>query len=164
MTPRPPAPAPLATTLEFAQQVFAKLSEAVNAVQDGNIPVQDLGMHDAINDPDPRFRDESAVFSAVGTPGDPGYISIFNGFAIMQIGGVQYQLNQQLGPLAMRNSSPDMAQGDKNYVQQGHGADTVNEPVPGCKISFKLAPSQGGTPGVATPYYGAPGSFSGVSS
>lgn len=150
-------PASLACTLEYAQEVGAKLFAAAAKVQDSGIPVIDEGVHDAIDDPDPRYRDLQVLFTAIGTPGTPGYVSIFNGFAILTIAGTQYQLNQQLAPFAARNATPDMAQADRNYAQQGHGADEVNVPVAGCNISFKLAPSQGGTPGVATPYYSAPG-------
>lgn len=46
------------------------------------------------------------------------------------------------GSLIKRSLQPDMAQGDSNYTQQGHGASTINVPAGGI-LTLSLYPTEG---------------------
>jgi hypothetical protein len=64
----------------------------------------------------------------VGSPGEPN--------------AVVYSLSEWACQLAERETNPDMAFGDTNYQEVGHGADTIDAPVPG-KIAIELLADTG---------------------
>jgi hypothetical protein len=77
-------------------------------------------------------------------PGDIGDWWVEGNFAV---GGgtataADYDISEWAGILSDREIQPDMGSGDTNYQQVGHGANTVNVPVPG-KIAFTLLPDEG---------------------
>lgn len=65
---------------------------------------------------------------AVGAPGDPAT--------------VVYSLSEWACVLAARETDPDQGSGDTNYQEVGHGANTVDQAVPG-KIAIELLADTG---------------------
>jgi hypothetical protein len=56
--------------------------------------------------------------------------------------GKSYVVNDVAGEMIYRTEFPDPDEGDSNYIQEGHGADAKDVPVPG-KISLILLPEEG---------------------
>ncbi len=62
-----------------------------------------------------------------------------------------YDISEWAGILSDRELQPDMGSGDTNYQEVGHGANTIDVPVPG-KIAWTLLP-EAGVMGVAEAHW-----------
>jgi hypothetical protein len=76
-------------------------------------------------------------------PTDVGDWAITGNFAVGQIPeAAVYRIDDWLGLLSDREIAPDPGSGDTNYTQVGHGANTMDVPVPG-KIALNLLTAEG---------------------
>jgi hypothetical protein len=150
---------PLMCAYAFALQIAAEIYSAVVAAG-AQSPPASMPVTDSLNDPNPANRDYAGygyIVQAPATwPPPAGYVSIFEARMVITLAsGKQYLLQQTLADFAVRQFAPNMAYGDKNYLQQGHGATTQNVPVAGCPVGIQFLDEPGGL-GVAQCYWGSP--------
>ena len=149
---------PLMCAYSFALQIAAEILAGVVAAGAVDPPTA-LPVTDSINDPNPAYRDYASNFRVPPPKTEPppaSYVSIFEGrYVITLPSGKQYLLQQTLADFAMRQSYPDQASGDKNFIQQGHGALTQDIAVAGCPVGIQFLDLPGSM-GVAQCFWSAP--------
>lgn len=72
----------------------------------------------------------------------PGDVTCWVSWILFTVNGVEFSLEDYCGSLILRNVKANMADGDTNYKQVGHGGNTRNVTVPG-KVAIQLLPAEG---------------------
>lgn len=118
------------------------LCEAGILATPGAVVVVPLHLREASADDD--FALTYPLNAANPLPTDIGDFWIEGNFSVA--GGsaeaADYDVSEWAGILSDRETAPDMGSGDTNYQECGHGANTINVPIPG-KIAWTLLPTEG---------------------